>query len=128
MTPTSAASDTAGNVGTEVNVGIVPHIVRAWSVSLVGAGGVTGDIKLQKIGMESGAVAVDVATITLIAADVQGDVIYKRNLDVEVHAGEFLFLNIPANIGSGPTFKSSVLLEPRWENPENLGTRFRETA
>lgn len=72
-----------------------------------------------------------IATLTIIPTDNKGTTVFQEDLAVEVDARHKVFINLPAAIGGGPSglsFKASLIVEPRWERPQNLGPSFRQSS
>lgn len=86
-----------------------------------------GVILLRKVDLASGSTATTVATINTSSNDTTGDVIYKKNLNVEVLPGEVVFVNVPAVVSGSLSFKASIYIEPRWEVQANVSD-MRETT
>lgn len=131
MTPTNGSTTASGDTlqPYEWSPGLVPHIIRGFSVTLVSGNGnlTAGAIKLQSVSLASGSTAVDIATINLATTDLIGHTVYKQNMNTEIKPGTKVRVNVPAAIASGPLFKATIYVEPRWERPDNL-TNMRETT
>lgn len=118
LTPSDVSATTSGTKA-EWAPGLVPHIIRGFSMSL--ATGVTNpvSVKLLHISLASGSTASDIATINTTTGDLAGIVVYKQNLNVEVTPGQKVILNVPAIVSGAANFRASIMVEPRWERPAN---------
>lgn len=133
LTPTNISITASGDQGIQWSPGMVPHIVRGFSIMTISgngniaASGGVNSVKLKHLSAASGSAATDIATVVLATTDVPGKVIYKDGLNVEVKPGEFIFVNIPTAFASGTLFKAMAYVEPRWERPANI-TAMRATT
>lgn len=119
LTPTDAAVSDAGQAGIVWAPGLVPHIIRGFSVMIMSGGAdLAAPIQLQHRNLTSGSTASNIATINLVATDNPGHVVYKENLNVEILPGHAVFAN-STDTNSGPFYRASIYVEPRWERPGN---------
>lgn len=109
--------------------GFMPHIVRAVSITILGATGLTATpvISIRKTTSAGAADAtgeefaqITLATAALATTSLRGNVYYAGGLDTEIQPGQELVLaNTVAVTGAGD-ISANVYVEPRWETPANL--------
>ncbi len=127
LTPTHASISATGEIGVGYHPLDYPVHIRQWSVmpAVSGPNYATGgmSVSLMIQSMVSGSTASAIATITGAASDAAGVVIVKKNLDTEVNPHQRVFLNNNAIISGSPTIQSKILVEPKWERPENFTSK-----
>lgn len=127
LTPTSASITATGEIGVAYHPLTYPVHVRRWAVLPMvsglnyATGGMSVSLMIQST--VSGASASAIATITGGTGDAAGVVIIKKGLDTEVNPHQRVFLNNNTVISGAPTIQSSILVEPKWEEPENFTSK-----
>jgi hypothetical protein len=121
LTPT-AISVTATGESHSFEPPFHPYIVRgaAFVPTVTGGDYTSLNWSLNIVDLVSGSTASAICTVTGVASDAVGDVIYKKNLDTEVSPGQKIYFHVDTAVtsddGGG---KFYVYLEPRWEQPAN---------
>jgi hypothetical protein len=127
LTPTSVTVTATGEAGNSYIPMNYPVHIRQWAVlpMVSGANYATGGLSLSLMiqSLISGAAATAIVTITGGTGDAAGVVIVKKNLDAEVQPHQRVFINNNAVISGTATIQSQILVEPKWERPENFTSK-----
>jgi hypothetical protein len=127
LTPTSVSVTATGEIGMRYHPLSYPVHIRQWNVlpMVSGLNYATGgmSLSLMLLSLVSGSTASAIVTITGGTGDAAGVVIVKKNLDAEVQPHQCVFINNNAVISGAPTIQSSILIEPKWERPENFTSK-----
>jgi hypothetical protein len=127
LTPTAASISATGEIGTRYHNLSWPYHVRQFNILplVSGLNYATGgmSISLMLLSLVSGSTASAIVTVTGGTGDAAGVVIVKKGLDAEVQPHQCVFINNNAIISGSPTIQSSILIEPKWERPENFTSK-----
>lgn len=127
LTPTSVGITATGEIGMSYHPLSYPVHIRQWNILPMvsglnyATGGMSISLMIQSV--VSGAAATAIVTVTGGTGDAAGVVIVKKNLDTEVNPHQRVFMNNNAVISGAPTIQSSILIEPKWERPENFTSK-----
>lgn len=123
MTTSNETITTSGDKGNGWQPGLVPHILRGFSVTLVsGCSPVDERLVLNIIDISSGGTASQVAVLMLTAAHAGGDVVYTATLNQVVQPGQRLMVNVPsaATGVTGDFHRATIYVEVSPEVPGNV--------
>lgn len=127
LTPTAASVTATGEIGNSFHPLSYPVHIRQWSVlpMVSGLNYATGglNVSLMIQTTVSGGTATAITTITGAAGDAAGVVIVKKGLDTEVAPHQRVFMNNNAIVTGAATIMSHILIEPKWERPENFTSK-----
>lgn len=99
-----------------------PVVVREFTVMPLTSGlnyATALGLRLMIQSLGSGSTASAICTITGAAGDIAGKAIVKKGLDTEVPVGSRVFMNNDSVVTGTPQIVAGILLEPKWERPEN---------
>ena len=123
MTTSNETVTTSGDKGSGWMPGLVPHIVRGFSVTLVsGAIASGGRLVLNIRDISSGGTASQVAVLMLTSDDDGGAVVYTATLNQIVRPGQILTVNVPSAVTgvTGDFHRATIYLEVSPEVPGNV--------
>jgi hypothetical protein len=127
LTPTSVSISATGEIGINFIPLNYPVHIRQWAVMPMvsghnyATGGMSISLMIQSLA--TGTTASAIYTMTGSTGDLNGVVIIKPELDAEVQPHQRVFMNNNAVISGSPTIQSQILIEPKWERPENFTSK-----
>lgn len=122
MTTSNETITTSGNKGNGWMPGLVPHIIRGFSVTLVcGCSPVDEQVVLNIVDLSSGSTASQVVALELTSDHDGGDVVYTATLDQRILPGQRVIVNVPtaATGVSGDFHRAIIYVEVSPEVPGN---------
>jgi uncharacterized protein (DUF342 family) len=126
MTASGLTMATSGVVGSKWTPGLVPHIIRAFSITntstLVAAEALVAS--LERISHSTATTGNVIATIKGRASLLPGSVIYKSGLNATVAPGEELQFHITTGATAAVLGQVTLWVEPKWEEPANNSRMF----
>ena len=103
--------------------GFVPHIIRAVVVAVNAAPGDAGVVKFDKrptYSSDTNRGDGDIAVVNLATTHAQGNMVYKKALNVTINPGQEVVVEVTDASASVNGARVSLLVEPAPEEPANI--------
>lgn len=122
LTPTAVTVSATGEVGNSFYPLAYPVIVREFQVMPLTSGlnyATALGVRLMIQSLASGSTASAICTVTGTTGDIAGKIIVKKNLNTTANPGSRVFVNNDSVVTGTPLAVFGILVEPKWERPEN---------
>jgi hypothetical protein len=122
MTPTAVSVSATGEITNPVLMGY-PVTIRQFHVMPLVSGlnyATALGCRLMIQSLASGSTASAVCTVTGASGDIAGKLIVKKNLNTVLRPGSRVFVNNDSVVTGAPTAHFGIVVEPKWEEPENF--------